>query len=109
MDVFDDMADRSIPWYRQVESMSASLSASFFQAGSGLYDLGCSTATGTILAAQALVEAGFVHPRVVGVDNSAAMCERAEQKLADPFSAPTVRLLFVTRTCWLSKSGMPGW
>jgi tRNA (cmo5U34)-methyltransferase len=83
--VFDDMAGRSIPWYRQVQEMSASLSASFFQEGSTLYDLGCSTATGTILAAEALAAAGFSRPRLVGVDNSAAMCEKAEEKLAKFF------------------------
>ena len=80
--VFEDMADRSIPWYRQVEEMTASLSASFYQQGSTLYDLGCSTATGTILAAQAIAAAGFDRPRLVGVDNSEAMCSRAEEKIA---------------------------
>jgi tRNA (cmo5U34)-methyltransferase len=75
------MAGRSIPWYRQVQEMSASLAATFFQEGSTLYDLGCSTASGTILAAEALFAAGFRRPRLVGVDNSAAMCERASEKL----------------------------
>jgi tRNA (cmo5U34)-methyltransferase len=79
--VFDDMADRSIPWYRQVEQMSASLSAEFYQAGSVLYDLGCSTATGTIMAAEVLASKGFEHPVLVGVDNSPAMCTKAREKL----------------------------
>lgn len=83
--VFDDMADRSIPWYRQVEEMSASLAASFYQPGSRLYDLGCSTATGTLLAAQALISRGVDHPRLIGIDNSPAMCSRAEEKLAAVF------------------------
>jgi tRNA (cmo5U34)-methyltransferase len=81
--VFDDMADRSIPWYRQVEQMSASLSAEFYREGSVLYDLGCSTATGTILAAEALEAKGFNSPSLIGVDNSAAMCQRAREKLSD--------------------------
>lgn len=83
--VFDDMADRSIPWYRQVEEMSASLAASFYQPGSRVYDLGCSTATGTLLAAQALLERGAEHPRLIGIDNSPAMCSRAEEKIAALF------------------------
>ena len=83
--VFDDMADRSIPWYRQVEQMSASLSAEFYQAGSILYDLGCSTATGTILAAEALKAKGFDSVSLVGVDNSPAMCQRAREKLEEMY------------------------
>ncbi len=80
--VFEDMADRSIPWYRQVEEMTASLSVSFYQPGTVLFDLGCSTATGTLLAAHSLQEAGFEHPRLVGVDNSEAMCIRAREKVS---------------------------
>ncbi|WP_321991269.1 carboxy-S-adenosyl-L-methionine synthase CmoA [Marispirochaeta aestuarii] len=90
--VFDDMADRSIPWYRQVEQMSASLSAEFYQAGSILYDLGCSTATGTILAAEALKAKGFDSVSLVGVDNSPAMCQWAREKLEEMYgeSSPVV-------------------
>ena len=83
--VFDDMADRSIPWYRQVEEMSAALAVSFHQPGSRIYDLGCSTATGTIQVAAALREAGTDNPQIIGIDNSAAMCARGAEKVREAF------------------------
>ena len=89
--VFDNMVSRSVPFYGEIQRMTAELAAEFAVPGSTLYDLGCSTAT-TLLALE-----GWVDPsvRFVGYDNSDEMVERARAKLAASPSprARDVRLL----------------
>ena len=41
--VFDDMVNRSVPFYGEIQRMMAELSASHAVKGSDVYDLGCST------------------------------------------------------------------
>src|SRR4029077_14708585 len=43
--VFDDMLDRSVPYYAEIQRMVSELAADFAQEGSAIYDLGCSTGT----------------------------------------------------------------
>ena len=43
--VFEDMLARSIPFYGEIQAMTAELARSFAQEGSAIYDLGCSTGT----------------------------------------------------------------
>ena len=45
VEVFDDMLDRSIPFYRQVIDAEAQLLDGFLEQGDTVYDLGCSTGT----------------------------------------------------------------
>ena len=40
--VFDDMVDRSVPFYQEIQRMVAELAVDFAQPGSNVYDLGCS-------------------------------------------------------------------
>ena len=47
--VFDDMVNRSVPFYGEIQRMTTELAADFAVPGSTLYDFGCSTAT-TMLA-----------------------------------------------------------
>ena len=77
--VFDDMVSRSVPFYGEMQRMTAEIAADFAQAGTALYDLGCST--GTTLA---LLD-GAVDPNVgfVGFDNSQPMLDKAKAKLAE--------------------------
>ena len=42
-EVFDDMLDRSIPLYRELQRMLKEIAADFAENGSCVYDLGCST------------------------------------------------------------------
>ena len=42
--VFDDMLDRSVPFYAEIQRMLGELAADFAVEGSSIYDLGCSTA-----------------------------------------------------------------
>lgn len=76
--VFDDMLDRSIPEYRELQRMIGELAGTFAEPHTRIYDLGCST--GITLAT--LAEA--VRPPVdfVGIDYSPPMLERARERLA---------------------------
>lgn len=41
--VFDDMLDRSIPLYREIQRMVVELGTVFIEPGGTVYDIGCST------------------------------------------------------------------
>ncbi|HQU32549.1 MAG TPA: hypothetical protein PLA96_13765, partial [Candidatus Brocadia sapporoensis] len=43
--VFDDMLDRSVPSYREIQRMIVEMAADFAVEGTNIYDLGCSTGT----------------------------------------------------------------
>lgn len=76
--VFDDMLERSIPLYREIQRMIGEIAAEFATPGSHIVDLGCSTGT-TLLTLDRAVPAAV---RLVGVDASPAMLRRAEDKFA---------------------------
>ncbi len=76
--VFDDMLDRSVPFYAEVQRMMGEIAADFAVAGSRLYDLGCSTGT-TLLCLDRAVPPGVTF---IGVDSSPEMLEQARAKLA---------------------------
>jgi tRNA (cmo5U34)-methyltransferase len=83
--VFDDMLDRSVPFYAEVQRMMGEIAADFAAPGTRLYDLGCSTGT-TLLWLDRIVspEVAFI-----GVDSSPEMLDRARQKLdAHGFTRP---------------------
>ncbi len=86
--VFDDMVDRSVPFYGELQRMIGELAADFAVPGSSLYDLGCSTGTSLALLHP------LVHPdvRFVGVDNSPQMLDKARQKLAVRTSGRSLEL-----------------
>jgi len=75
--VFDDMVDRSVPFYREIQRMSGEIAADFAVSGTNLYDLGCATGT-TMVMFDELVDPGV---RFVGVDNSDDMLAKTRQKL----------------------------
>lgn len=79
--VFDDMADRSIPFYREVQKMITDLALTFYQEGSRVYDLGCSTATTMALIYQAFTDNGINDYFIHGIDSSMPMCAEARVKL----------------------------
>ena len=81
-EVFDDMLDRSVPFYKQVIHMSAEILGHSLQSGDTVYDLGCSTGT-TLLALAGILESSNL--RFIGVDNSRAMLDKALRK-AEMFS-----------------------
>lgn len=75
--VFEDMLERSVPFYREIQRMILDLASDFAVDGTRIYDLGCSTGT-------TLVGLGEV-PReitLIGIDNSQAMLDRAAAELS---------------------------
>jgi tRNA (cmo5U34)-methyltransferase len=74
--VFDDMLERSVPFYLEQQRMVAELARKFWIAGSSVCDLGCSTATTLINISKALPDSA----RFIGYDNSEPMLERARLK-----------------------------
>ena len=81
-DVFDDMLDRSVPFYKQVIEMTVEILDRSLQAGDTVYDLGCSTGT-TLIALAGKLESENL--KFVGIDNSKAMLDKAMRK-AEMFS-----------------------
>lgn len=76
-EVFDDMLQRSVPCYRQVIDMMATLLARFTRPGDRVYDLGCSTGTSLLELARRLAPRGL---DFIGIDNSPAMIAKASLK-----------------------------
>lgn len=77
VEVFDDMLDRSIPFYRQVIDAQAQLLNGFLDSGDTVYDLGCSTGTTLLEFSRLLEQKGL---QFVGIDNSAPMLDKARRK-----------------------------
>src|SRR5262245_31468199 len=77
--VFDDMLDRSVPFYQEIQRMIWEMAADFAVPGTNIYDLGCSTGN-TLLNLET-----YVGPDVkfIGVDYSEEMLKRCRQKLAE--------------------------
>ena len=78
--VFDDMLDRSVPFYQEIQRMTAELAVDFAQKGTNLYDLGCSTCNPFIQIDRIMPKDSGV--RFVGVDDSPEMLQKARAKLA---------------------------
>ena len=74
--VFDDMLDRSVPYYAEMQRMIGEMAADYAVEGTQLYDLGCSTCN-------AFVNLDPILPpgvRFVGIDFSNEMLDRAREK-----------------------------
>ena len=74
--VFDDMVDRSVPFYQEIQRMVGELAADYSIPGSQVCDLGCATGT-TLALMDGVVSAdvGFT-----GIDNSPEMLEKCRAK-----------------------------
>ena len=80
--VFDDMADRSIPCYREHQFLLAACALHYYKKNTLLYDLGCSTGN-TIRAIEALLNQElytYSFPSITAIDKSPAMIEIAKRK-----------------------------
>ena len=87
--VFDDMLQRSVPFYAEMQRMIGEIAADFTVEGTTLYDLGCSTAT-SLLALDPMVPKGV---RFVGVDSSQEMLQRGREKLVQSGTAMDYELV----------------
>ncbi len=77
--VFDDMVERSVPFYGEMQRMVAELASDFAVDGTRLYDLGCSTGT-TLLLLDGAMPPGM---HFVGVDNAPDMLDRCRRKFEE--------------------------
>ena len=77
--VFDDMLNRSVPLYGEIQRMVGELAGDFAVEGTKIYDLGCSTCN-TFLAIAHHLPPGLKIP-FVGVDSSEEMLDKARAKL----------------------------
>lgn len=77
--VFDDMVNRSVPYYGEMQRMIAELAADHAKQGTNVYDLGCSTGT-TMIGMNTTVPDSI---QFVGVDDSPQMLEKCDAKLKE--------------------------
>src|SRR5262245_26246183 len=76
--VFDDMLDRSVPFYGEIQRMIAEMAGDFAVSGTNIYDLGCSTGN-TLLTLDPVVPKEV---KFIGIDSSKEMLKRCEAKWA---------------------------
>lgn len=88
--VFDDMIRRSVPFYDEIIRRQLQLIACFYQAGSRIYDLGCST--GNLCIGLCRMLQGKAES-IVAVDNSEAMLEMVRQRLGSEPESCGIQLL----------------
>jgi tRNA (cmo5U34)-methyltransferase len=81
--VFEDMLERSVPFYQEIQRMLVELAADFAIDGTAVCDIGCSTGT-TLSALDALPQ----DVTLIGFDNSPAMLARADALLRGALRHP---------------------
>jgi tRNA (cmo5U34)-methyltransferase len=89
-EVFDDMLDRSVPFYHEIQRMMGEITADFVTPGSCVYDLGCSTCASFMQLEHVVPE----DVTFVGLDNSQAMLEKGRTKLRDSDFSRKYELVF---------------
>jgi tRNA (cmo5U34)-methyltransferase len=77
--VFDDMVNRSVPYYGEIQRMMAELAANHAREGTYVYDLGCSTGT-TMIGMDTMVSRDI---RFIGIDDSQEMLDKCKSKLIE--------------------------
>ena len=77
VEVFDDMLDRSVPFYQEVIKATAHLLRRHLDPGDTVCDLGCATGTSLLQIARLIDDRDL---RLVGIDSSPAMLEKARLK-----------------------------
>ncbi|MDD4527414.1 MAG: carboxy-S-adenosyl-L-methionine synthase CmoA [Candidatus Margulisbacteria bacterium] len=78
-EVFDDMISRSVPCYQDTQMLIANTVLNFYQKGTNIYDLGCSTG-------ETFKTLSKLSPNIssmIGIDYSLAMIEKAKNKCKD--------------------------
>jgi tRNA (cmo5U34)-methyltransferase len=75
--VFDDMVNRSVPFYEEIQRMVSELAADHAIPDSRIYDLGCSTGN-TLIYMNETVDKNIPF---TGIDDSKAMLDKCREKL----------------------------
>ncbi|MDH5570928.1 MAG: carboxy-S-adenosyl-L-methionine synthase CmoA [Gammaproteobacteria bacterium] len=89
-DVFPDMIRRSVPGYENLITLLGLLAKQYVMAGSQVYDLGCSLGAATLSMRHRITPADC---RIIAVDNSPAMVERARKIIERDTSSIPVDIL----------------
>lgn len=76
--VFDDMLDRSVPFYAEIQRMICELAAEFAAEKTSVYDLGCSTCN-TFIALDKVLPQSIAF---IGLDSSEEMLKEAQKRLS---------------------------
>jgi tRNA (cmo5U34)-methyltransferase len=83
--VFDDMVNRSVPFYEEIQRMISEIAGDHWMEGTNVYDLGCSTGTSMLMMNETIPQ----HIRFVGIDDSPEMLAKCKSKLEETgFSRP---------------------
>ena len=77
--VFDDMVNRSIPFYEEMQRMIGELTADHYQDNTNIYDLGCSTGATLIHMNESVPP----HIQFIGIDDSPDMLQKCSEKLKE--------------------------
>jgi tRNA (cmo5U34)-methyltransferase len=77
--VFDDMLNRSVPFYGDIQRIIGEISADFACDGTQIYDLGCSTCNSFLAIDHFLPR--DIRLKFIGIDSSEEMLEKARQKM----------------------------
>ncbi|PLA75305.1 carboxy-S-adenosyl-L-methionine synthase CmoA [Hydrogenovibrio sp. SC-1] len=88
--VFPDMIQRSVPGYQTILTGIGELTAQYARPNSHLYDLGCSLGAATLTMRR---KAPFANCKVIGIDTSQPMIERAQEHLDGFHSDVAVELI----------------
>jgi tRNA (cmo5U34)-methyltransferase len=76
--VFDDMLERSVPFYKENIDFIVKVMDKFLDDGDTIIDLGCSTASLLLQIEKSVKEKNI---NLIGIDNSQPMLEQAEKKI----------------------------
>ena len=87
--VFDDMLNRSIPFYREIILQQVRLIERYYQPGTAIFDLGCSNGNLSLCLCRHLEETPFT---LIAVDNSAPMLSFFSERLASTPCADRVTM-----------------
>lgn len=87
--VFDDMVNRSVPFYEEIQRMVAELAGDHATPGSAIYDLGCSTGT-TMTNMKSQIKEGV---KLIGIDDSPEMLKKCEEKLSHIYDPGSYELV----------------
>lgn len=90
--VFPDMIQRSVPGYATIIDMIGTLAARFALPNTHLYDLGCSLGAASVAMSRMVRQPGC---RIIAVDSSLAMIERARSHIGEAGNEKRVPIEFV--------------
>ncbi|MCP3926317.1 MAG: carboxy-S-adenosyl-L-methionine synthase CmoA [Desulfobacterales bacterium] len=90
VDVFDDMINRSVPLYQESIKRQAEIAAEFYQEGSVIYDLGCSSGNVGLTFLDKMGKKKF---NMVAVDNSKEMIDEYKKRLSNKPKSENINFL----------------